>query len=213
MTTDGAAKELKFARDYVGEENSFHCACHLVQLCLGDALDSTKADLPVELQEHRDLVDRLWELMTTLRNHLTIKDAFAKIMEKSEAEKKKAATAITKSQTREWNSLCRLISKMLMIVKFLHELYETEPFLAAAGHERMVISGTDLKKMNMLQFPLNEVKRFTEWAEQRDRLMFPFYPKKVDDLVTSLLSDELFDRVVESNDVLDFGKIFSKFCG
>jgi len=98
ITTDGAAKELKFSQAYVGEGNSFHCACHISQLCLGDALDSTKANPPVELKEHRDLVDRLWNLMSTLRNHLTIRNAFSKIIATKKSERnQQAAAAITKS--------------------------------------------------------------------------------------------------------------------
>jgi hypothetical protein len=211
MTTDGNSKDLKFARLYVGEDDAFHCACHIAQLCLGDALDSDKATPPTELEEHHELVDRLWELMTTLRNHMTIREAFSKIVDASQNDTTKyAASAITKSQTREWNSLSRLISKMLLIVRYLEELYKTTAFSSHERHQRLTIDNISLERMNILQFPLVEVKRFTEWAEQRDKLLFPYYPKRVDELVTVLESDELFGNVVASPQTIEFGKVFAR---
>jgi len=102
---------------------------------------------------------------------------------------------------------------MLLIVDVLQDLYETEAFKSVSDHELLIIHETDIRKMNVLQFPLTRMKEFTEWAEQRDRLMFPYYPKKVDELITSLTSGEMFDRLVESPDVLNFGKIFSQYVG
>lgn len=91
-TTDGAANEVAagmastvyFSVDvlgckHVGEDNHLHCCAHNMQLALGDVLDGTRSSPPLSTRIHRNIIQKLHDLVVLVRGHSQIAQRFAEL--------------------------------------------------------------------------------------------------------------------------------------
>jgi len=184
-TNDGGGDERKAAFQFVKEGNDLWCVCHLIQLCIGDILDSEKVSVSQRCAHHRTVLKKCHDLVVLINGHRDILRAFEVAAEakRKTGEGLKNYDSLIIDQDTRWDSDLMMMERLVYFDGEIRMLYEN-PVLRI--DDSCLLTKNEFDLVRCMIHLLEPIREFTKEMQHRNKITLAYVPGSIDMVITKL---------------------------